>query len=88
MRPVWQFAGASGGIDRPSADCRKNLCQSLDFQYASRYPENDGKRIAIKNERQTMHLLFLPVLADDTWVAPSGAAFIVILTVLAALRGR
>ena len=33
-----------------------------------------------------MHLLFTPILGDA--VASSGAAFIVILTVLAALRGR
>jgi hypothetical protein len=33
-----------------------------------------------------MHLLFTPILADT--VASSGAAFIVILTVLAALRGN
>jgi hypothetical protein len=49
----------------------------------------DGKRIAIINERQTMHLLLItPMLASDALVAPSGAAFIVILTVLAVLRGR
>jgi hypothetical protein len=35
-----------------------------------------------------MHLLFTPMFAIDEMVAPSGALFIVILTVLAALRGR
>jgi len=36
-----------------------------------------------------MHLLLLsPLLADDALVAPSGALVIVILTVLAAIRGR
>ncbi len=36
-----------------------------------------------------MHLLlFSPILASDAWVAPSGAAFIVILAVLALLRSR
>ena len=34
-----------------------------------------------------MHVLFFsPMLATDAWVAPSAAAFIVILTVLALLR--
>lgn len=33
-------------------------------------------------------LLCSLVLASDVYVAPSGAAFIVILTVLALLRGR
>jgi hypothetical protein len=36
-----------------------------------------------------MHfLLFSPFLASDALVAPSGAAVIVILAVVAALRGR
>jgi hypothetical protein len=40
-----------------------------------------------KNERQNMHLvLFTPILAIGT--ASSGVAFIVILAVLAALRGK
>jgi hypothetical protein len=48
----------------------------------------DGKRIAIKSERKTMHLLFTPIFAIDEMVAPSGALVIVILAVLAVLRGR
>jgi hypothetical protein len=35
-----------------------------------------------------MHLLLLPILASDASVAPSGAAFIAILTILAVIRGR
>jgi len=36
-----------------------------------------------------MHLLLIaPLLATDDWVAPSGAGFIVILTVLALLSSR
>jgi hypothetical protein len=35
-----------------------------------------------------MHLLLLPILANDAAVAPSAAAFMVILTVLAVIRGR
>jgi hypothetical protein len=42
-----------------------------------------------KLKGKTMHLLFItPLLATDEWVAPSGAAVIVILAVLALLRGR
>jgi hypothetical protein len=48
----------------------------------------DVKRIAIKkNERKIMHIILLtPMLALDT--ASSGAAFLVILAVVAAFRGR
>jgi hypothetical protein len=49
---------------------------------------DDGKQIAVNKERKIMHLLLLPVLADDAMIAPSGAVVIVILTVLAVLRGR
>jgi hypothetical protein len=35
-----------------------------------------------------MHLLFAPMLAVDPMVTPTGAAVIVILTVLAVLRGN
>jgi hypothetical protein len=42
-----------------------------------------------KTKGKTMHLLLItPLLASDAWVAPSGAAVIVILAVLALLRGR
>jgi hypothetical protein len=49
-----------------------------------------GRRIAVKKTKgKTMHLLLItPLLATDDWVAPSGAAVIVILAVLALLRGR
>jgi len=34
-----------------------------------------------------MHLLlFTPMLASDAWVAPSGALFLVIISILAVLR--
>ncbi len=35
-----------------------------------------------------MHLLFMPMLAVDEMVTPSGALVIVVLTVLAAFRGK
>jgi hypothetical protein len=49
------------------------------------YSSQLGRRpLAAKNERQTMHLiLFTPILATDDWVAPSAAAFLVIISVVA-----
>jgi len=45
--------------------------------------------IDLKTERQAMHLLlFAPMFASDAMVAPSGAAVIVILTIVAVLRSR
>ena len=39
----------------------------------------DGKRLAIKNERKTMHLLFSPILAfADPGVGNSAALFIMV----------
>jgi hypothetical protein len=35
-----------------------------------------------------MHLLFTPMLAVDEMVAPAGAVFLVIISVLAVLRSR
>jgi len=36
-----------------------------------------------------MHLLlFSPILATDAWVAPSAAAFLVIISILALLSSR
>jgi hypothetical protein len=40
------------------------------------------------NERKIMHLLITPIFAIDEMVAPSGAVVIVLLAVLAVLRGR
>jgi hypothetical protein len=42
-----------------------------------------------KVKGKAMHLLlFTPLLASDVCVAPSGAAFIVILTIAALVRSR
>jgi len=36
-----------------------------------------------------MHpLLISPMLASDVWVAPSGALFLLVISILAVLRGR
>ena len=35
-----------------------------------------------------MHILLIPLLADDSWVAPSGATVIAIMYLAALFRGR
>jgi hypothetical protein len=48
-------------------------------------PENDGKWIAIKNERQTMHLLLLPVLGSALWIGGGGFGLLLIIVVVVLL---
>jgi hypothetical protein len=49
--------------------------------------ENDGKRIAIKNERQIMHLLFLPVFASALYIGGGvGGLLLVVIIVVLLLR--
>jgi hypothetical protein len=49
--------------------------------------ENDGKRIAIKYERQTMHLLFSPVFASALYIGGGvGGLLLVVLIVILLVR--
>jgi hypothetical protein len=49
--------------------------------------ENDGKRIAIKKERQTMHLLFSPVFASALYIGGGvGGLLLVVLIVVLLVR--
>jgi hypothetical protein len=48
-------------------------------------PENEGKWIAIKNERQTMHLLFLPVLGSAIWIGGSGVGLLLLIVIVVLL---
>jgi hypothetical protein len=51
-------------------------------------PESNGKRIAIKNERQTMHLLFSPVLASAVWIGGGSVGLILLIVVVVLLLRR
>jgi hypothetical protein len=43
--------------------------------------ENDGKQIAIKNERKTMSLLFTPLIASALYIG-GGAGLVLLIVVL------
>jgi hypothetical protein len=48
--------------------------------------ENDGNRIAIKNERQTMHLLLLsPVLASALYIGGGSVGLLLVIIVVVLL---
>jgi hypothetical protein len=48
-------------------------------------PENDGKRIAIKNERQIMLLLSSLVLANGLWIGGGSVGLILLIVVVVLL---
>jgi cellobiose-specific phosphotransferase system component IIC len=48
-------------------------------------PENDGRWIAIKNERQIMHLLLLPLLGSAIWIGGGGVGLLLIIIVVVLL---
>ena len=48
-------------------------------------PETEGKSIAIKNERQTMHLLLLPVLGSVIWIGGGGVGLLIIIVIVVLL---
>ncbi len=49
------------------------------------YFENDGEHLVIKNERYTMHLLFLPVLANVIWIGGGSVGLLLIIVVVVLL---
>jgi hypothetical protein len=50
--------------------------------------ENDGKRIAIKNERQTMHFLISPVLASALYIGGGSVGLLLVIVVVVLLLRR
>ena len=46
---------------------------------------NDGKPIAIKNERKTMHLLFLPVLASALYIGGGSVGLLLVIVIVVLL---
>jgi hypothetical protein len=48
--------------------------------------KSDGEHIAIKNERQTMHLLlFSPVLASAIWIGGGSVGLLLVIVVVVLL---
>jgi hypothetical protein len=47
--------------------------------------QTDGEYIATRNERNIMHLLLLPVLANMIWVGGGGAGLLLIIVVVVLL---
>ena len=50
--------------------------------------KSDGKRIAIKNERQTMHLLLSPVLANVYYVGGGSLGLVLLIVVIVLVLRR
>jgi hypothetical protein len=50
--------------------------------------KNDGKRIAIKNERKAMSLLFTPVLASALYIGGGGVGLLLVIVVVVLLLRR
>jgi hypothetical protein len=48
-------------------------------------PETEGKRIAINIERQTMHLLLLPVLGSVIWIGGGGVGLLILIIIVVLL---
>jgi len=44
-----------------------------------------AKYIVIKNERQTMHLLFTPVLGSAIWIGGGGVGLLLVIVVVVLL---
>ena len=41
-----------------------------------------GEYLAIKDEKQTMHLLFSPVLANVIWIGGGSAGLLILIVIL------
>ena len=52
------------------------------------YLKSDGEYIAIQNERQTMHLLFSPVLASVIWVGGGSLGLVLLIVVIVLVLRR
>jgi hypothetical protein len=85
---AWGYEGETH-VESHNHDCNQYNSQCLHV------PPNDPKqshghwRLAVKKERQAMNTLVCSlVFASDVWVAPSAAAFIVILSIVALLKYR
>jgi cellobiose-specific phosphotransferase system component IIC len=50
--------------------------------------DRDGKQLAIKNERQTMHLLFTPVLASALYIGGGGLGLVLLIIVIVLVLRR
>jgi len=47
--------------------------------------KSDGKHLAVKNERNTMHLMFSPMLANVIWIGGGSVGLLLLIVVVVLL---